>query len=55
MQADLKTFAAFGVHGTCALTAVTAQNTVEVRGVVALEPAFVRQQVEAVLRRLRGA
>src|SRR6202035_327022 len=49
-QADLKTFAALGVHGTCALTAVTAQNTVEVRGVVALEPAFVRQQVEAVLQ-----
>ena len=37
------------MHGTCALTAVTAQNTVEVRGVVALEPAFVRLQVEAVL------
>ncbi len=49
-QADLRTFAAFGVHGTCALTAVTAQNTVEVRGVVALEPAFVRQQVEVVLQ-----
>jgi hydroxymethylpyrimidine kinase/phosphomethylpyrimidine kinase len=49
-QADLKAFAALGVHGTCALTAVTAQNTVEVRGVVALEPAFVRQQVEVVLQ-----
>ncbi len=48
-QADLKTFAALGVHGTCALTAVTAQNTAEVRGVVALEPRFVRQQVETVL------
>jgi hydroxymethylpyrimidine/phosphomethylpyrimidine kinase len=48
-QADLKTFAALHVHGTCALTAVTAQNTAEVRGVVALEPAFVRLQVEAVL------
>jgi hydroxymethylpyrimidine/phosphomethylpyrimidine kinase len=48
-QADLKTFAAFRVHGTCALSAVTAQNTLEVRAVVALEPAFVRQQVEAVL------
>jgi hydroxymethylpyrimidine/phosphomethylpyrimidine kinase len=48
-QADLKTFAALGVHGTCALTAVTAQNTAEVRGVVALEPSFVRQQVETVL------
>ena len=49
VQADLKTFAAHRVHGTCALTAVTAQNTLEVRGVVALEPAFVRRQVEAVL------
>ena len=49
VQADLKTFAAHRVHGTCALTAVTAQNTVEVRGVVALEPEFVRLQVEAVL------
>ncbi len=49
VQADLKTFAAHRVHGTCALTAVTAQNTLEVRGVVALEPAFVRRQVQAVL------
>jgi hydroxymethylpyrimidine kinase/phosphomethylpyrimidine kinase len=48
-QADLKTFAAHRVHGVCALTAVTAQNTAEVRAVVALEPGFVRQQVEAVL------
>ncbi len=48
-QADLKTFAAHGVHGTCALTAVTAQNTTEVRGVVALDPAFVRLQIETVL------
>ena len=48
-QADLKTFAALRVHGTCALTAVTAQNTAAVRGVVALEPDFVRQQVETVL------
>jgi hydroxymethylpyrimidine kinase/phosphomethylpyrimidine kinase len=39
-QADLKTFAAHGVHGTTALTAVTAQNTTEVRG---------RLQIEAVL------
>ncbi len=48
-QADLKTFAALRVHGTCAISAVTAQNTAEVRGVVALEPQFVVQQVEAVL------
>ena len=48
-QADLKTFAAYGVHGACALTAVTAQNTAEVRGVAAMDPAFVRLQVETVL------
>jgi hydroxymethylpyrimidine/phosphomethylpyrimidine kinase len=48
-QADLKTFAAHRVHGTSALTAVTAQNTAEVRGVVAMSPDFVRLQVEAVL------
>jgi hydroxymethylpyrimidine kinase/phosphomethylpyrimidine kinase len=48
-QADLKTFAAHGVHGTSALSAVTAQNTAEVRGVVALAPDFVRLQIEAVL------
>ena len=56
-QADLKTFAALGVHGACALTAVTAQNTAEVRGVVALEPAFVRLQIETVLddHDVRGA
>lgn len=49
LQADLKTFAALRVHGTCAITAVTAQNTAEVRGVVALHPSFVQQQVETVL------
>ena len=48
-QADLKTFAAFRAHGTSALTAVTAQNTTGVRGVVALEPSFVALQIEAVL------
>jgi hydroxymethylpyrimidine kinase/phosphomethylpyrimidine kinase len=48
-QADLKTFAAHRVHGTTALTAVTAQNTAEVRGVVPLPPAFVRLQIETVL------
>ena len=49
VQADLKTFAAHGVHGTSALTAVTAQNTAEVRGVVPLEPEFVRLQIQTVL------
>jgi hydroxymethylpyrimidine kinase/phosphomethylpyrimidine kinase len=53
IQADLKTFAAHGVFGTSAITAVTAQNTRTVIGVVALEPAFVVAQVEAVLDDLR--
>src|SRR6185437_9902418 len=48
IQADLKTFAAFGVYGTSAITAVTAQNT---RGVTAWEPVsteLVIAQIEAV-------
>jgi hydroxymethylpyrimidine/phosphomethylpyrimidine kinase len=48
IQADLRTFAAHGVHGTSAITAVTAQNSVEVRGFEALSPAMVVQQIEAV-------
>src|SRR5690606_42112547 len=49
IQADLKTFAAFGVFGTSAITALTAQNTEEVRGVLEVPPAFVRLQIETVL------
>ena len=49
VQADLKTFAALGVHGAAALTALTAQNTREVRAVHELPPEFVVAQVEAVL------
>ena len=49
IQADLKTFAAHGVFGTCAITAVTAQNTRAVTGVVTMDPAFVVAQIEAVL------
>jgi hydroxymethylpyrimidine/phosphomethylpyrimidine kinase len=48
IQADLRTFAAHGVHGTSALTAVTAQNSVGVSAWVALEPAMVVAQMEAV-------
>ncbi|TYO89482.1 bifunctional hydroxymethylpyrimidine kinase/phosphomethylpyrimidine kinase [Oceanicella actignis] len=48
VQADLKTFAALGVHGACALTAVTAQNTCAVTAAQALEPALVRAQIAAV-------
>ncbi len=48
IQADLKTFHQFGVFGTSVITAVTAQNTVGVRGWEALRPALVVQQLEAV-------
>ncbi|HOO77653.1 MAG TPA: bifunctional hydroxymethylpyrimidine kinase/phosphomethylpyrimidine kinase [bacterium] len=50
IQADLKTFEAFGVFGTTAVTAVTAQNTRGVEAVVCLEPDFVGAQIEAVAR-----
>jgi len=48
IQADLKTFAALGVYGTSAITAVTAQNTVGVSGVMVLQADFVTAQIEAV-------
>jgi hydroxymethylpyrimidine/phosphomethylpyrimidine kinase len=49
IQADLRTFAALGVFGTTAITAVTAQNSTGVRRVDTLPPAAVVAQVEAVL------
>ena len=48
IQADLLTFAAHGLHGTSAITAVTAQNSVEVTSYVALEPEMVAAQIDAV-------
>ena len=48
IQADLKTFAAHGVHGTSAITAVTAQNSLTVAGAFALPAAFVVAQIDAV-------
>jgi hydroxymethylpyrimidine/phosphomethylpyrimidine kinase len=48
IQADLRTFAAHGVHGTSAITAVTAQNSVAVLDWVALAPRMVVAQIEAV-------
>ena len=53
IQADLKTFAAHRLHGTSAVTAVTAQHTAAVTAVVALDPAMVVAQVEAVVSDLR--
>ena len=48
IQADLKTFAAHGVYGTSAITAVTAQNTIGVTALLALEADVVTAQIEAV-------
>lgn len=49
IQADLKTFAAFGVFGTSAITAITAQNTRGVTRVQALDPVLVVAQIDAVV------
>ena len=49
MQADLKAFARCGVHGCSAITAITVQNTVEVRAVHPVQPDVVLAQVLAVL------
>src|SRR6267143_1234789 len=48
IQADLKTFAAFAVFGTSAITAITAQNTRRVSAIANLDPAFVAAQIDAV-------
>lgn len=49
IQADLKSFAAVGVHGTAAITCVTAQNTKAVTSIFPLPVAEVRAQIRAVL------
>ena len=49
VQADLKTFSAFGVYGMSAITAVTVQNTLGVRGVLPVPPPVVGEQMDAVL------
>jgi hydroxymethylpyrimidine/phosphomethylpyrimidine kinase len=48
VQADLNTFAALGVHGTSALTCVTAQNPSRVLGIQPCSEVILRQQIEAV-------
>jgi hydroxymethylpyrimidine/phosphomethylpyrimidine kinase len=48
IQADLKAFAAAGVHGTTAITAITAQSTVAVEAVEAVSPGMIVAQVRAV-------
>ena len=49
IQADLKTFMAFGVYGASVVTAITAQNTVGVRAIHEVPPDVVAAQIDAVL------
>ncbi|MCK9491119.1 MAG: bifunctional hydroxymethylpyrimidine kinase/phosphomethylpyrimidine kinase [Sulfurimonas sp.] len=50
IQADLKTFEAFGVFGASAITVLTAQNTMGVSGIYEVDPSFVKEQIQAVLK-----
>ena len=53
IQADLKTFAALGVYGTSALTAITAQNTVQVTASFEIPPKLVKAQIDAVIQDIK--
>jgi len=53
IQADLKTFYAFGVYGMAVLTSLTAQNTRGVTGIHDVPPSFVREQLAAVFADVR--
>ena len=55
IQADLKTFAALGVHGTSAITCLTAQNPKRVLGVEPCLPKMLRRQIVAVFEELSPA
>jgi hydroxymethylpyrimidine/phosphomethylpyrimidine kinase len=49
IQADLKTFAALGCYGMSAITALTAQNTVGVKGIHAVPAEFLKAQIQSVV------
>ena len=55
IQADLKTFAALGVHGASAIACLTAQNPKRVLAVEPCSPKMLRQQIEAVFEELKPA
>jgi hydroxymethylpyrimidine/phosphomethylpyrimidine kinase len=55
IQADLKTFAALGVHGASAIACLTAQNPRRVLGIQPVSPKMLRQQIEAVFEELKPA
>ncbi len=52
IQADLKTFAALGVHGASAIACLTAQNPKRVLGIEPVSPKMLRQQLEAIFEEL---
>ncbi len=52
IQADLKTFAVLGVHGTSAVTAITAQNTTGVTDIMELPTSLIREQIRSVVEDL---
>lgn len=49
VQADLKTFAALGVYGTCVLTAITAQNTQTVSAIHEIPAPIISRQIDAIV------
>ena len=53
IQADLKTFAAYGVYGMSVITALTAQNTTGVQAVLDVPPDFVAEQLASVFEDIR--
>src|SRR5450432_2129108 len=55
IQADLKTFAALGIHGTSAIACLTAQNPKRVLGIEVCSPEMLRRQIEAVFQELPPA
>lgn len=55
IQADIKTIAAHHLFAETAITALTAQNTMGVSGISAVDPAFVEQQIDAVFEDIRPA
>jgi hydroxymethylpyrimidine kinase / phosphomethylpyrimidine kinase / thiamine-phosphate diphosphorylase len=49
IQADLKTFAALGVYGCTAITAITAQNTLGVSAICEIKPEIISEQIRSIL------